>query len=127
MSVKPCPACDEPWGGDWKHGDGGPQLLCGNCGLCGPAGELMDDAEREWNALPRRGDGLAWRSEPPDKPGRWLVCRLFKGEPVRMDVHRYSEGKINELAAHYTLDPDYQFSGPIHDPQERDSEKEATK
>ena len=72
IQVKPCPACETAWDGGWNHGVEGPQFACGNprCELRGPCGIDMEDAEKRWNALPRRGDAPAWRRSRPPRTRR---------------------------------------------------------
>ena len=127
MSINPCPACESDYDGDWSHGTAGPQLVCGNpgCKLCGPCGIDMEDAEKRWNAMPRRGDGPAWRKEPPDEPGWWWKRLRYSGggatSPWAVEI-----GDIKAEAMFYgELAGRYEWAGPIPAPVvATDAEKE---
>lgn len=127
MNIKPCPACDSDYDGDWSHGTAGSQLVCGNpgCKLCGPCGIDMEDAEKRWNAMPRRGDGLAWRSEPPDRTGVWCYTTHEGGD--NFYFAHVDDRYINEGASLYLKGSVEFWCGPIPEPPATATEKEAAK
>lgn len=116
MSIKPCPAC---------KGDAGNQFLLGgakgiwrecNCGASGPRAESVADADAAWNALPREP---AWRAEPPDQPGVYLINPANPHH--RPKVVRYRGGPIRR--EEFFGD---RWFGPIPN-DETDAEKETAK
>lgn len=123
MSIKPCPACKSDnldlgqsiFSGKWSR-------FCAACGTGGPAADSKSDAEAKWNAMPRRGDGLAWRSEPPDKPGWWWCKARGRGRAFVFRVHEHNLDRTSEWAASHDI-----WSGPLPEPPAPDAEKEAAK
>lgn len=122
MSIKPCPACESEHDGDWDHGTTGPQLICGNpkCGLRGPCGRDLAEAEAAWNAMPRRPQ---WRSERPDEPGLWWrKPRSNEKGPQPVYYDEYDIQRF-DVASYFSG----QWAGPIPEPPAIDAGKEAAK
>lgn len=116
--VKPCPACegDESHLG-WAFDGSEQQRVCCSCDMAGPSASCAADADAAWNALPRRGDGLAWQSEPPDRPG-WWWCDAA-GAPARAVRVDYLDP--------YRSFPGARWAGPIPEPPAPDAGEEAAK
>ena len=128
MSIKPCPACESA---DYVNFDCcfeesmEYRRECTKCGACGPWAETLVSADAAWNALPRRGDELVWRKEPPDEPGWWWKRLRYSGggatSPWAVEI-----GDIKAEAMFYgELAGRYEWSGPIPKPPATDAEKEA--
>jgi len=127
MSIKPCPACGSDEIGrasleySAKH-----KRVCVDpeCGAQGPWAKDEEAADTAWNAMPRRGDGPAWRSEPPDEPGWWWWRRLgWDGKHTEPHPFYVDEHRIGWEA----LGPAAEYAGPLPMPPAPDAEKEAAK
>lgn len=127
MNIKPCPACESDDIGrasleySEKH-----KRAC-VCGVQGPWADSPAEADAAWNAMPRRGDGPAWRSEPPDRPGWWWTrYRLSNGSWSARELCRLDLATVRLHRNRTTCSP-YQWSGPIPEPPAPDAEKEVAK
>ena len=140
--LKPCPHCGSKCLNVDRNILEHYQVMCTDCGMCGPWLENRKSAVTAWNTLPRaphitpndtdckgcperQSQVLVWTKEPPTVPGRyWYIQRgsyipcIVQLVYLDFDTDRLKASFVGIEDDEYVEDMDGWWAGPIPIPEE---------